>query len=132
MILIGQGIDLIDLDKFARLVDDSESDFVERCFTVEERENAEGDPNRMQKLAGRFAAKEAVAKALGTGFNGRVTPMDIEIVSRPSGEPTVLLHGATEGVAGNLGITCWRLSISHSDTAAVASAIALGSSPIEQ
>ena len=70
MTVIGHGIDLIDLDKFGRLVDDPETDFVTRCFTEAECTGAEEDPNRTRRLAGRFAAKEAVAKALGTGMQG--------------------------------------------------------------
>lgn len=124
--IIGHGIDLIELDNFARLVDEPESDFVVRCFTEAERAAAEDGPDRARRLAGRFAAKEAIAKALGTGFDGNVAPQEIEIRNLPSGRPEVVLHGAAADVAANLGISSWQLSISHADTAAVASAIALG------
>src|SRR5713226_9207138 len=124
--LIGHGIDLIEIDKVAQLLADPESDFCARCFTETEQADARDMPDRVMRLAGRFAAKEAVAKALGTGFDGKVGPLDIEIVNRPSGEPFVTLHGAATEVAMRLGIGDWLLSISHSNTMAVASAIALG------
>ena len=126
MKIIGHGIDLIDLDKFAGLIDDPETDFVTRCFADAELTDAGDGPDRIRRLAGRFAAKEAIAKALGTGFDGNVAPQEIEIRNRPSGGPEVVLHGAAADVAANLGISSWQLSISHADTAAVASAIALG------
>lgn len=126
MKIIGHGIDLIDLDKFAGLIDDPETDFVTRCFTDAELTDAGDGPDRIRRLAGRFAAKEAIAKALGTGFDGKVAPHEIEIRNRPSGRPEVVLHSAAADVATNLGISSWQLSISHADTAAVASAIALG------
>ncbi len=125
MNIIGHGIDLIDLDRFGRLVEQPDSDFVSRCFTDAERKDAESGPDRVQRLAGRFAAKEAVAKVLGTGFDGDVAPHEIEIRNRASGGPEVVLHGAAADVAAKFGITDWLLSISHADAAAVASAIAL-------
>jgi holo-[acyl-carrier protein] synthase len=79
----------------------------------------------LQYLAGRFAAKEAIAKALGTGFNGEVAPQEIEIRSRSSGAPKIILSGEASQTAVNLGITDWKLSISHTDSAVIASAIAL-------
>ena len=126
MNIIGHGIDLIDLDKFGRLVDEPETDFLTRCFTTAERAYAEDGPNRIRRLAGRFAAKEAVAKALGTGFDGNVAPQDIEIKNQLSGPPEVVLHGAAADVAVNLGVMSWQLSISHADAVAMASVIALG------
>lgn len=126
MRIIGHGIDLIDLDKFGRLVDEPETDFVTRCFTTAERAYAEDGPNRTRRLAGRFAAKEAVAKALGTGFDGNVAPQDIEIKNQSTGQPAVILHGAAADIAANLGVMSWQISISHADTVAIASVIALG------
>lgn len=122
---IGHGIDVVDIERFSRLIDDSENDFVTRCFTSVERADVQNLSDSRQRLAGRFAAKEAVAKALGTGFDGRVAPLEIEIVNQPTGEPLVKLYGETAEVAAGLGVTLWRVSISHSHTIAVASVIAL-------
>jgi holo-[acyl-carrier protein] synthase len=74
---------------------------------------------------GRLAAKEAVVKALGTGFSGEVAWGDVEILRLPSGQPVVRLSGGAKAVADGLGVTRWVLSISHSNSFAVASAIAV-------
>jgi len=91
--IIGHGIDLIDLEKFGRLVDEPETDFLTRCFTTAERAYAEDGPNRTRRLAGRFAAKEACSKALGTGFRRGVYWRDMGVVNLNSGKPTLKLTG---------------------------------------
>lgn len=126
MKIVGHGIDVVDIEKIIRLVEDAESDFLIRCFTRAEREDVQNHSDRSQYLAGRFAAKEAVAKAIATGFDGSVSPVEIEILNQRSGLPSVTLYGAAAEVAERLGISLWRISISHADTVAVASAIALG------
>jgi holo-[acyl-carrier protein] synthase len=123
---IGHGIDVIDIEAFSRLLDDPDSDFIVRCFTESERSSAENSVDRTPHFAGKFAAKEAVAKALGTGFDGNVAPSDIEILNREKGEPTVILHGGAAAVAEQLHISKWHVSISHSPMVAIASVIALG------
>ena len=80
---------------------------------------------RAQFFAGRFAAKEAVGKALGTGISGDIAWKDIEILRDVNGAPLVSLSGETLDVANALGVTRWLLSISHTETYAVASAIAV-------
>ena len=82
-----------------------------------------------ETLAGRFAAKEAVMKALGTGWREGVTFPGIEILQQPSGRPYVVLHGGAAEKAAELGITAWHLSITHTEDLAIASAIAEGTSP---
>ena len=127
MRIIGHGIDLLDLDQLAALINDLETDFIVRNFTKDEQADVGDGPDKPQRLAGRFAAKEAIAKALGTGFDGDVTPLEIEIRRRSSGAPDVVLHGAAAEIAENLGITDWQLSISHTDTAAVITGVLWGS-----
>jgi len=78
-----------------------------------------------EHLAGRFAAKEAVLKVLGTGWRGGIAWTDIEIISEASGQPKVLLTGECERIAREQGITLWHVSISHIETHATASAIGL-------
>lgn len=75
MAIIGYGVDLVELEQFTTLLNDVDSDFAQRCFTTAEMIDADAPAIRIQRLAGRFAAKEAVAKALGTGFDGKVSPL---------------------------------------------------------
>ncbi len=82
--------------------------------------------NRGERLAGRFAAKEAVAKAMGVGAGDGFGWTDIEITTADSGAPDVVLHAGAAERANALGITGWLVSTSHTDAYAVASAIALG------
>lgn len=122
---IGHGIDVIDIGAFGRLLEVRESDFIMRCFTENERLSVGESVNSTEHLAGKFAAKEAVAKALGTGFDGRVAPSDIEVMSTDGGQPSVKLRGGAAEVAAQLHISKWCVSISHSPTVVIASAIAL-------
>jgi holo-[acyl-carrier protein] synthase len=100
-----------------------------RCFTATERIITESDANRIQYLAGRLAAKEAVLKALGTGWSQGTSFLDIEVQRLPTGQPSVVLHAKCKEIAAELGITRWLLSISHTSSYATASAIAVGSNP---
>jgi len=116
---------VIDIVTFGRLLDDRQSDFITRCFTEREKLSVNDSINSTEHLAGKFAAKEAVAKALGTGFDGTVAQSDIEVMSTDKGEPTITLRGGAAEVPALLQISKWCVSISHSHTVAVASAIAL-------
>lgn len=89
------------------------------CITAADLEAALG------RYGGRLAAKEAVVKAIGTGFSGEVSWTEVEILRLPSGQPEVSLSGSAKTVAEGLGVTRWLLSISHSNLFAVASAIAV-------
>jgi holo-[acyl-carrier protein] synthase len=123
--LIRHGIDLVEIAELQRWVDDPRDPFVPRCFTPEEVQEIGTGPDRMERIAGRFAAKEAVLKALGTGFGAGIAYTDV-IVRRATGEPPrVHLRGGALNLAVALGISEWQLSISHTPTTAAASAIAL-------
>ena len=126
MNIIGHGIDVVYLEEIRRLVDDPADHFLMRCFTENERAAAGDGLNRLNRLAGRFAAKEAVLKALGTGFGGKIGFADVEILTLPSGAPDVLLLGGAAEAATALGVVRWLLSTSHAGGSAIASAIALG------
>jgi holo-[acyl-carrier protein] synthase len=124
MDIVGHGIDVVDIETISGLLAD-EDDFLNRCYTDKEKSSVVGSVNSVQRLAGKFAAKEAVAKALGTGFDGAVSPSEIEVMNTTNGRPMVILRGESATIAAQLNISRWLVSISHSETSAFASAIAL-------
>ena len=91
--IIGVGTDLIDIRRVERTLQRFGDRFVERVFTASERARAESRIDRAAAYAKRYAAKEACAKALGTGFRRGVYWRDIAVLNRPSGQPTLLLSG---------------------------------------
>ncbi len=125
MNILRSGVDIIEIDRLRKVNPAIRQRFLKRVYTPLELEIAgESDAS----LAGRFAAKEAVSKALGSGI-GRVRWQDIEIRRGANGEPQLHLHGAARQLANALGLTIWSVSISHSRTHAVAMVVALGQSP---
>ena len=121
----GHGVDLVEDARIARMVEDHGDRFLERIFTEGERTTAaSADGWRIERLAARFAAKEAVLKALGTGWRGGIEWTDVEVVREPSGRPSVELHGEAAAVATRLGIGGWHLSLSHAGGFSIASVIA--------
>ena len=109
-----------------QLMDQHGAHFLDRVFTPAEQEYCNASKKRtLEHYAGRFAAKEAVLKVLGTGWRGNIAWTDIEIVPEPSGQPKIRLSGECERIAKQLGITQWHVSISHIETHATASAIGL-------
>ena len=115
--IIGVGLDLVDVNRFARTLERRPS-LAQRLFTEEERST-----KRPERLAARFAAKEAVMKALGSGI-GSMAFRDIEVVLLPSGAPTVVLHGRAAEIAASRGVRSWQISLSHTDATAGAVVIA--------
>jgi holo-[acyl-carrier protein] synthase len=126
MTLIGHGIDIVEVAGIAELLASSDSGFGAKCFTEGERHAAGEGPHQVERLTGRFAAKEAVLKALETGWTQGIAWTDVEVETLPSGAPAVRLHGRAATVAAERGITGWFLSISHTSEYATASAIAVG------
>jgi holo-[acyl-carrier protein] synthase len=116
------GIDLVEVKRLGLLQEAIRSRFLERVFTPAELEYAR---NSDLHLAGRFAAKEAVAKALGTGI-GPVSWQEIEILNDPGGEPVLYLYGSAKIKADEMGLEQWSVSISHTTDYAVAVAVASG------
>ena len=116
------GVDIIEIRRLEQVNPAIRARFIERVYTPLEQELAHGS---YASLAGRFAAKEAVSKALGTGI-GRVHWRDIEIRRGPAGEPLLELHGEAQRVAERLGLQTWSVSISHGREEAVAVAVAVG------
>ena len=129
MPIISHGIDLVSIARVQAMLDDHGERFAERCFTAAERAYAEaGGMQRGQRFAARFAAKEAVMKALGTGWAQGVAWQDIEVLRDEKGVPVVRLAGRAAEVASERGIGAWHLSLSHTTDLAMASAIAVGGS----
>jgi holo-[acyl-carrier protein] synthase len=124
--IIAHGIDLVDIASTERLLAEPSNQFLTRCFTLQEQSDVGEGLERAARLSGRFAVKEAVLKALGTGFGGSVGFHDVEVVLLTSGAPTIVLHGEASQLAERLGISRWLVSTSHESNLAVASVIALG------
>jgi holo-[acyl-carrier protein] synthase len=112
----GIGVDIIELDRFNEV----NQSFLDKLYTKAEQRLFHG--NNYQTLAGNFAAKEAVAKALGTGFSG-IAPIEIEVLRRPSGSPYVVLSGNARALLDSMGGGTIHISISHSKHSAVAMAV---------
>ena len=121
--ILRTGVDLIEIDRVQEVVRRHGDRYLERIYTPAELTQSHRNP---QYLAGRFAAKEAVAKALGTGI-GEVGWQEIEVLGDEQNAPILNLSGAARKRADKLGLTEWSLSISHSMTHAVAFAVAFGS-----
>lgn len=126
MRIIGHGVDIVELRRIEVHLGSQDGDWIESVFTADEQAQADPPPNRITFFAGRYAAKEAVAKALGTGFSEDVAWRDVEILRCANGAVHVRLASGAIVVANGLGVTQWFLSISHTGDYAVASAIAVG------
>src|SRR5713226_1344341 len=108
--VIGHGIDLVHIAELRRWVEDPRDPLIPRCFVQAELDEIGDGPDRIERLAGRFAAKEAVLKALGTGFGAGVAFSDVVIHRAAGAPPQVRLTGGAARAAAALGITEWRLS----------------------
>lgn len=120
--IIRTGIDIVEIDRLATVSPGIRRRFIQRVYTPAEQAIL-GDDN--EALAGRFAAKEAVSKALGSGI-GYVRWQDIEVLDGPYGEPILNLYGNAVRIATRLALETWSVSISHSRNHAVAVAVAIG------
>ena len=126
MPVLGHGIDIVETSRIRKLVEQHAEHFLDRVFTPLEQQYCAGNPKRyFEHLAGRFAAKEAVLKVLGTGWRGGIAWTDIEVLKEESGQPKIALTGECARIATELGIARWHISISHIETHATASAIGL-------
>lgn len=123
--IIAHGIDLVDCPRIEQMIDRHGERFVRRVFTDAEQAYAKANKNEIEKLAGRFAAKEAVLKLIGTGWRGKIAWTDIEIINNAAGQPEVTVTGEVKRIAGELGIDHISVSITHTANFAIASAVAL-------
>ena len=114
--VVSVGIDLIEVERIMKAVDDPRigSRFRQRVYTQAEIDYCEKKRRgKYKSYAGRFAAKEAVMKALGRGWGAKVRWLDIEVARSRSGKPEIVLHDKTAALANQLGIRRWALSITH-------------------
>lgn len=122
MRIIGLGVDLADIDRVEKVLDKYPR-FAERCFTEHERDYAMRFARPARRLAARFAGKEAVMKAMGTGWR-RIRWTDIEITG--GGKPTVRMSAGAARRADALGIVDVHITITHTDTTALVMVVAVG------
>ena len=123
--MLRTGVDLIEIERIRRAIERHGDRFLVRIFTPFELKQSSG---RLESLAGRFAAKEAAAKALGTGvWRNGIGWLDFEVrKDTTSGAPQLLLYNAASERAGGLGLGIWSVSISHDRSRAVAFVVAMG------
>jgi len=121
--IVGTGIDVVEVSRIARAVERYGKRFLERVFTADEIRYCESKRNRIERYAARFATKEAAMKALGTGLSRGVTWQQIEIRREPGGRPTVFFAGVAAEFARQLGAARAHLSITHTQAMAVAHVI---------
>jgi holo-[acyl-carrier protein] synthase len=120
----GVGIDLVEIARFKAAMGRHGERFLVKIFTDRERKYCEGKWNRLAHYTARFAAKEAVLKALGTGWSGGIHWTDVEVAHAGSGEVRVKLSGAAASVARRKRIGTVHLNITHSERYAAAVAVA--------
>jgi holo-[acyl-carrier protein] synthase len=126
MSIVGHGIDLVECSRIARLLESHADRFLERALTEAERTSARRLRDPVPFVAGRWAAKEAILKMLGTGWRGQISWQDMEILPDSLGRPCVRLTGETARIAAEKGIADVLLSITHTQSHAAASAIGTG------
>ena len=115
------GLDMVEIKRFTTIKPAIKTRFVARVLTGSEQLESHSD----QSLAGRFAAKEAVAKALGCGI-GKISWQEIEILTDSDGAPILRLYGQAAEIAAKLGINIWSVSITHTGGLAAAQVIGMG------
>ncbi len=128
MNLLGIGLDLVEIDRFRSILERSGEKFLERVFTAGERAYCLAAKDPAPSLAARFAAKEAVAKAFGTGIGEAMAMREIEVVRTESGAPEIRLHGTAAATAQARGVTQIWLSLTHTATTAAAQVV-IGGNP---
>ena len=121
--MLGIGVDIVETARIERSIERFGERFLKRVFTDGEREYCGAMPVPARHYAARFAAKEAVSKAFGTGIGKQVGWRDMEVKRKESGEPYLVLHGGAEELAGKLRVVQALISLSHTDQYAVANAI---------
>ena len=124
--ILGMGVDIAEVDRIRNAIDKHGQRFLDRVYTPGEIAYVERKANRFERYAGRFAAKEAGMKAIGTGWMRGVRWRDFEVANLPSGKPTLRLHGEAARVAESLGVKAVLLSITHTAALGMAHVILEG------
>ena len=122
-VIVGTGIDVIEVPRVAAAIERFGQRFLNRVFTEGEIRYCDSKANRVERYAARFAAKEAAMKALGTGWSRGVRWRDLEVLRQPGGRPTVAFHGRAAEFAAKLGVTNAALSLTHTKAEALAQVI---------
>jgi holo-[acyl-carrier protein] synthase len=121
--IVGTGIDIAEVSRIANSIERFGRRFLERIFTPDEIRYCESKANKAERYAGRFAAKEAGMKAIGTGWNRGVRWQDIEVQRAAGSRPTVIFHGKAAEFFQKLGAVRAHLSITHTKDSAMAQVI---------
>ncbi|MFN9369712.1 MAG: holo-ACP synthase [Planctomycetia bacterium] len=129
MKVLGIGTDITECLRIAQMIERHGELFVDRVYTSAEIDYCRSRRMATQHFAGRWAAKEAVLKALGTGWRRGISWRDVEVMNAPGGRPQTVLRGGARDVADKLGIRCMLVSISHCRSHATAYAVALDEIP---
>jgi holo-[acyl-carrier protein] synthase len=124
--IVGVGTDIVEIPRIGKMIERHGEHFLQRVYTEDEIRYCQRRKESFQHFAGRWAAKEAVMKTLGTGWTRGVGWLDIEVATRRSGQPHINIRGTAREIANHLGIGEVLISISHCRAYAMATAIALG------
>jgi holo-[acyl-carrier protein] synthase len=122
-VIVGLGVDITEVDRIEQAIARHGRAFLERIFTPEEIAYCERHRNSAERYAGRFAAKEAAMKALGTGWRKGVRWLDVEVTRNPGGKPSIALRGVAREFADKLGVRHITVTITHSGNTALAQVI---------
>jgi holo-[acyl-carrier protein] synthase len=123
MAIVGTGVDICEVERVRAAIDRFGQRFLKRVFTQAEREYCESKRNRIERYAARFAAKEAAMKAIGTGLRQGVSWQDFEVGRETGGRPTLIIRGKAADFAAKLGMKRAALSITHTESQAMAQVI---------
>ncbi len=121
--IIGLGVDIAEVARMQAAIERRGEPFLRRVFTEKERAYCERFRNKYERYAGRFAAKEAAMKALGTGWRRGVRWADLEVVRQIGGRPAMVLHGEAKKIAERMGVKHISMSMTHTSTQAFAQVI---------
>jgi holo-[acyl-carrier protein] synthase len=121
--VLGIGVDIVETTRIQSSIQRFGERFVKRVFTQGEQDYCNAMPHPERHYGARFAAKEAISKAFGTGIGSQVGWRDVEVLRRESGEPYIVLHGGAQLLADKLRVTQALISLSHSDHYSVANAV---------
>ena len=121
--IVGMGIDVAEVKRIREVFESQGARFVRRVYTEAEAAYCEQFKNKYERYAGRFAAKEAAMKALGTGWSRGVRWVDVEVMRQRGGRPTLVLHGEARKIADRLGVKHIAISITHTAEQAFAQVI---------
>jgi holo-[acyl-carrier protein] synthase len=123
VMIVGTGIDIAEVPRISAAIQRFGTRFINRIYTEAEIRYCDSKANRFERYAGRFAAKEAGMKALGTGWNYGVRWRDVEVLRKPGQRPTIVFHGKAAEFAQKLGVANASLSITHTADQAFAQVI---------